>query len=65
VDEQMSEQTSKRTNEQMNEQMNKRTNKQTNESMRRTTTGKGRDQVPTKDGIWHLLGAIIDKLIFC
>jgi hypothetical protein len=31
--------------------------------MQRTTMGKGRDQVPKKDGIWHLLGAIINKLV--
>ena len=31
--------------------------------MQRTTTGKGRDRVPTKDGIRNLLGAVIDKLV--
>jgi len=30
-------------------------------SWRRTMMGKGRDRVATKDGIRHLLGAIIDK----
>ena len=50
-------------NKQTNKRTNKRTNKQTNKRMRWTTTGKGQDRVPTKDGIWHLLGAIIDKLV--
>jgi hypothetical protein len=49
----------------MNEQTNERTNERTNarESWRRTTTGKGRDGVATKEGIRHLLGAIINIVI--
>ena len=60
---QMNEQTNEQTNKLTNKQMNKQTNEQTNERMQRTTMGKGWDRVPTKDGIWHLLGAIINKLV--
>jgi uridine phosphorylase len=36
-------------------------NNDTRESWRRTTMGKEQDQVANKDGIWHLVVAVIPK----